>query len=201
MSGATRRFFLKVIRDSLHVIEGAGADHLVIGGLATKALLDQPLIEDEDIDVLIRSEDAERLLTRFEAAGYATYRRDESWIYKAARPDVTVDLIFRAGEVIELDDEHLARSTRASLDGVEFPVPAPEDLVVMKAIFDATTRPGRWYGALDVLRKLPIDWIYLAERGAAHAPNRILSLMLYAADDGIAVPEDAISRLSPVATS
>lgn len=201
MGGATRDFYLQVLEDAIDLLEQAGADHLVIGGLATRGLLDMPLNLAEDIDVLVRPEDADALLDRFAAQRYATHRQDERWIYKAAKPDVTVDLIFRAGEVILLDQLHLARSTTIMMDGVTLPVPAPEDLIVMKAVFDADDRQGRWYGAISLLQNLPIDWIYLAERGATYAPRRILSLLLYTMDLGIRVPDEAISRLAPLAIS
>ena len=199
MGGATRDFYLEVLEDGIDLLERASADHLVIGGLATRGLLDMPLNVAEDIDVLVRPEDVDGLLDRFSAEGYATHRQDERWIYKAAKPDVTVDLIFRAGEVILLDGLHLARSTTIEMAGVTLPVPAPEDLIVMKAVFDADDRQGRWYGAISLLQHLPIDWIYLAERGATYAPRRVLSLLLYATDLGIRVPDEAISRLAPLA--
>jgi hypothetical protein len=199
VGGATRDFYLGVLEEGIEILDEAGTDHLVIGGLATRGLLDMPLNLAEDIDVLVRPEDADGLLDRFAAEGYATHRPDERWIYKAAKPDVTVDLIFRAGEVILLDELHLARSTTIKMDGVTLPVPAPEDLIVMKAVFDADDRQGRWYGAISLLRNLAIDWIYLAERGATYAPRRMLSLLLYATDLGIRVPDEAISRLAPLA--
>jgi Uncharacterised nucleotidyltransferase len=201
VGGATRDFYLAVLEDGIDLLDQAGADHLVIGGLATRGLLDEPLNLAEDIDVLVRPEDADGLLDRFAAEGYATHRRDERWIYKAAKPDVTVDLIFRAGEAILLDELHLARSTTVKMDGVTLPVPAPEDLIVMKAVFDADDRQGRWYGAISLLQDLSIDWIYLAERGATYAPRRVLSLLLYAMDLGIGVPDQAISRLAPLVIS
>ena len=201
MGGATRDFYLAVLEDGIDLLDQAGADHLVIGGLATRGLLDEPLNLAEDIDVLVRPEDADGLLDRFAAEGYATHRRDERWIYKAAKPDVTVDLIFRAGEAILLDELHLARSTTVKMDGVTLPVPAPEDLIVMKAVFDADDRQGRWYGAISLLQNLSIDWSYLAERGATYAPRRVLSLLLYAMDLGIRVPDQAISRLAPLVFS
>jgi hypothetical protein len=71
----------------------------------------------------------------------------------------------------------------------------------MKAVFDADNRQGRWYGAISLLRNLAIDWIYLAERGATYAPRRVLSLLLYATDLGIRIPDEAISRLAPLAIS
>jgi hypothetical protein len=199
VGGATRDFYLEVLRDAIGILDRAETDHLVIGGLATRGLLDMPLNLAEDIDVLVRREDADALVDRFSVAGYATHRQDEGWIYKAAKPDVTVDLIFRAGEVIRLDDVHLARSRTIRMEGVTLPVPAPEDLIVMKAVFDADDRQGRWYGAISLLQHLPIDWAYLAERGAMFAPRRVLSLLLYSVDLGIPVPDEALSRLVPVA--
>jgi hypothetical protein len=199
MGGATHAYYVEVLQDAINILDDVGADHLVIGGLATRGLLDMPLNPEEDIDVLIRPEDSHGLLDRFSSERYATHRRDEGWIYKAAKPDVTIDLIFRAGEVIRLDDQHLVRSTTIRMAGVALPVPAPEDLIVMKAVFDADDRQGRWYGAISVLRHHAIDWIYLAERGATYAPRRVLSLLLYAVDLGVTVPAEAISILAPVA--
>jgi Uncharacterised nucleotidyltransferase len=188
-----------VLREALRILDAAEAPHIVIGGVATRAVLGMPLSVAEDIDLLIRAEDAERLLGAFERAGYATHRHDERWIYKAARPDVTADLIFRAGERIELDEQHLARSRTTILEEIPLRVPAAEDLVVMKAVFDAEDRQGKWYGALTILRRSEIDWDYLVERGSLHAPTRLLSLLLYALDAGIVVPPPTLEHLASVA--
>lgn len=196
MGGATRQFYVEVLEEALGIIDAAGAEYLVIGSVATRGLLGRPLSEAEDVDVLVGMEDAERLLDVFTQAGYATHRRDEKWIYKVGRPDVTIDLIFLAGERIRLDPEHLSRSTATERDGISLPVPAPEDLAIMKAVFDAEDRQGRWYEALSILRRFPIDWDYLARRGLQHAPRRVLSLLLYASDEGIAVPDEALSALA-----
>jgi hypothetical protein len=195
MGAATREFYIEVLNDALRIIDDADADHLVIGSIATKCLLSQSLDPTEDLDVLVRPKDTERLLDAFSKNGYATHRRDPRWIYKAGRPDVTIDLIFRAGESIELDEQHLARGTTKEIDGLSLPVPAPEDLAIMKAVFDRDDRPGRWYEAIALLRGLPIDWDYLTQRGRDVAPRKVLSLLLYAADAGIPVPDEAFSRL------
>jgi hypothetical protein len=200
MGAATPEFYREVFQETLAIIGAAGADSLLIGGLATRALLDMPLDEKEDIDALIRLQDAEKLLDAFANEGYATYRRDPRWIFKAARPDVTVDLIFRAGEKIEMDEEHLAHSVTTDLEGVSVRVPGPEDLIIMKAVFDGPDRPNRWYDALKLMQHLPVDWDYLARRGTAFAPRRVLSLLLYATDAGVDVPGPAVSGLVPAAT-
>jgi hypothetical protein len=195
MGAATLEFYVEVLNDALGLLSDAGADHLVIGSVATKCLLSQPLDPAEDMDVLIRHRDADKLLDVFSRRGYATHRRDPRWIYKAARPDVTIDLIFRAGESIELDEQHLARATTRETEGIPLPVPAPEDLLIMKAVFDRYDRPGRWYDAISLMRHLPMDWEYLAQRGRELAPRRVLSLLPYAADSRISIPEMALSRL------
>ena len=185
-----------MLTEALDILDADGADHLVIGGLATRALLSEPMDVSDDVDVFIRAGDAEPLLDRFSRDGFAVYRRDRRWLYKVAKPDVTIDLIFRAGERIELDDEHLGRSSIVDLEGIAVPVPAAEDLAVMKAVFDGEDRQGRWYGAIRLLKDLPIDWDYLAARGEMHAPRRVLSLLLYAADEGIPAPDWVLARLS-----
>ena len=196
MGGATRDFYVEVVSHALGLLEASGAGHLVIGGVATRALLGDSLDTDEDVDVLVAEGEADALLSRFADEGYATHRPPEGWLYKAARPDVTIDLIFRAGEKIRLDDEHLARARSARLDELEMPVPAPEDLAVMKAVFDQEDRPGRWYGALQVLRDCEIDWDYVARRGRAYAPKKILALLLYASDAGLDVPSATLEALA-----
>jgi hypothetical protein len=195
VGGATRAFYLEVLGEALDIIGDAGADHLVMGGVAERIHFGRPLSPTEDVDVLVRPGDAEPLLDRFADRGYTTHRRDDSWIFKAARPDVTIDLIFRAGETIELDDQHLARSRAAERDGTSLRIPAPEDLTVMKAVFDSPDRDGNWYTAVEILRRLPIDWDYLGERGTRHAPRRVLSLLLYVADLGVDVPAELVRRL------
>lgn len=200
MAGATAHFFHDVLSETLQVMDSAGAAYLVIGGVATTAYLGEPLDDEDDIDLLIRTDDAERLLEVFERAGYATHRRDEEWVYKVGKPDVTVDLIFRSAEHIELDEDHLSHSRTISHEDIDLRVPAPEDLVILKAAFDAEDRQGRWYSALKLIRSCSIDWDYLSRRGATLMPDRILSLLLYAKDEGIDVPEAALSELLPSVT-
>jgi predicted nucleotidyltransferase len=201
---ATREFFLSTLADTVARFEDQRVDYLLIGGLAMAAVLGLPCDTEEDIDVFVRPEDAERLLEVFAAAGYATHRRDEHWVYKVARPNVTVDLIFRAGERIVLDDDHLRRARPGAIDGIKMPVAGVEDLVVMKAIFDSPDRPGRWYQCLRLLQPADPDWGYLAERALQYAPARVLSLLLYATTAGLPVPSwvlrqlcDVVSREAP----
>ena len=53
MGGATREFHVEVLGEARRIIRDAGADHLVIGGVATRSLLAMPLSEAEDLDRVI----------------------------------------------------------------------------------------------------------------------------------------------------
>lgn len=199
MGHATREHFVQTLAATLAVLDDAGADYLLIGGLATAVVLQQAWDPAEDIDLLIRRDDADGLLARFADAGYATERHDPGWLYKAARPNVTVDLMFRAGERILLDDEHLARAVRAQFEGVPVRMPDPADLIVMKALFDSVTRPVNWHECVRLVRRGRFDWDYLLRRSCEHGPARMLSLLLYAATDGIEVPRRALTELGRAA--
>lgn len=200
MGDATRQQFVHTLRGSLDVLRDAGADHLLIGGLAAATHLDTSWDPGaEDIDLLIRTRDAVPLLDRFTGAGYAVERFDERWLYKVAQPNVTVDLMFRAAECIELDDEHLAHAVDAQIEGVPVRMICATDVVVIKAVFDAVDRRGNWYTCMLLLQRGGIDWDYLVQRSLAHGPARLLSLLLYAATAGIDVPRPAIAALGAAA--
>ncbi len=197
MGGATRGFYVEVVREALRILGESGRDHLVIGGVATRALFGESLDEEEDVDVLVREEDAGALLEAFAREGFATHRpHEEDWLYKAGRPDVTIDLIFREAEVIRLDDEHVARARDAKLEELELRVPAPEDLALMKAVFDAQDRRGRWYGAVEILQRFPTDWDYVVRRGREYAPKKVLAVLLYASEEGVDIPQSALKELA-----
>jgi predicted nucleotidyltransferase len=196
MGEATREQFVKTFRRTLQVLDDVGAESLLIGGLATEMYLEQDWDRAEDIDLLIRERAADALLTAFADAGFAVERYDQRWLFKVARPNVTVDLMFRAGEHIPLDDEHLSRAVDATFEGVPVRIPSVADLIVMKAIFDSVERPKNWHKCVHLIAHGSLDWDYFVERAHKHAPARMLSLLLYARTDGIDVPAAALSRLA-----
>ncbi len=201
MGEATREYFLSTLADTVARFEQHGVDYLLMGSLASADVLGRSWGTEEDIDVFLRREDAERLLEVFAAAGYATHRRDERWVYKVARPNVTVDLIFRAGERIRLDDDHLRHARMGSVDGIHVPMPGVEDLLVMKSIFDSPERQGHWYQCVALLQRPELDWDYLAERAVQYGPDRVLSLLLYATTTGVRVRPSVLCRLGEAADS
>jgi hypothetical protein len=197
MGAATREYFLATFRDVMQIIDDSGIDCLLIGSLATSSLLDDPWDPASDIDLFVHQEGAEAVLPRFVAAGYATHWRDPSWIVKVARPNVTVDLLFRAGDQqVALDEEHLERAVRTTFEDVPVSVACREDLAVIKALYDDSERNGQWYEALRLLEADGVDWEYVAARGLAYTSPRVASLLFYLVSLGVPVDSAALAAVT-----
>lgn len=195
MGDATEKYFLAVLEETLTILADNDVEHLVIGSIANTAHLQNGWKPGSDIDFLVTERDAERCITVFPSYGYSTHVRDPYWIFKAAKPNVTIDLIFRASNRVELDDEMLAASTTRPFERFELRVPAVEDMALMFILLDSDERQGYWYDAMDYLR-LVDDWDYLVHRAKRYGPRKMLSALLYAGESHIAVPESAIAALT-----
>jgi predicted nucleotidyltransferase len=188
--------YAAVLREATAALEAAGVPHVVFGSIATRAAArPAPFPSDEDIDLFVRPSDLSAALRALEQAGFVTTEHDPAWIHKAMRGGVTVDLIFRAGRHNYLDDEMLARAVSADAFGVPVKLMPPEDLAIIKAVLHEEDRTGDWFDALSILERDDLDWDYLVRRARGHAAQRVLSLLLYAASNGVHVPEDAILEL------
>jgi predicted nucleotidyltransferase len=185
---------LEVLGEAVKAIEDAGIPYVFIGGLASVLL--GPPSSTNDIDFFVRPEDAEKVLKVLEDHGFATKVHDASWLMKALKDSVLVDVIFRSTGDIFLDDEMLARATVGEFKRQRLRIVSPEDLMVMKAL--AHQRDTHyWYDALDLLAHSEMDWDYVLRR-ARHGPRRILSLLAYAQSEDLAVPNSAIQKLVEV---
>ena len=192
--------YASVLREAHEALTAAGIPHVVFGSLATRALgRPRQILLEEDVDLFIRPPDAPAALQALERAGFVTNERDASWIHTAKRRGVTVDLIFKAAGRMYFDDEMAERAVRTSVLGVEIPLIPREDLVVMKALLHDEGRAFDWFDAVALLRSPDVDWDYLVRRALANGAARILSLLLFAADDGVEVPDSAIEQLREAA--
>jgi len=185
-----------VLREATSSLELAGIRHVVFGSLATVTLgRPRPLGAEEDIDLLIRPPDAARAAEVLTSAGYVVEETDPSWIRKAKRLGVTVDLIHRAGGEVHLDPEMLERAPSTPVLGVPTRLMPPEDLAVIKAVLHDETRPGDWFDALALAARPGLDWDYLLRRARGHGAQRVLSLLLYARTEGTEVPARVLAEL------
>lgn len=82
-----------------------------------------------DLDLMVKPEDAERALEALTEAGMRPERPPEEWLLKAWHGDVLVDLIFRPSG-LQITDEVLARADHIPIMAVGTPVMALEDALV-----------------------------------------------------------------------
>jgi predicted nucleotidyltransferase len=182
--------------DAVEALRAAEVPYLLIGGLSASAFA-RPRITD-DIDVFVRPDMARKVLQTLDAAGFDTEETDDRWLFKAFKRGVLVDVIFRSSGDVYVDDEMLERADLQEHWGVTAPLISPEDLLVIKAV--ATTEHGshHWYDALAVIARCPLDWAYLMRRARQAGPRRVLSLLLYAESNDLAVPAEVIEALFEV---
>jgi predicted nucleotidyltransferase len=164
----------------------------VLGGVASAAY-GRPRWT-KDIDVFCRADDANRVLDILERHEFDVELTNPTWIYKAWRHGVLVDVIFKVKSEVYFDNAMLERIRRVEFEGVEVPILAPEDIVVTKAIAGDEESPWHWYDALGIIAVNELDWDYLLER-ARKSPNRVISLLHYAISIDIPVSMSALRRL------
>ncbi len=182
-----------VLADAVAALDADGVPYLVMGGLITAAVA-RPRTTD-DIDLFVRPEHADRVLDVLAGAGFEVAHHDPMWLYKAWKDGVLVDVIFRSSGEIYLDDEMEARAVTTECRGSTVRALAAEDLLVIKAVVAAEHSPHHWYDALAIIARSPIDWPYLVERARQAGPRRVLSLLLYAESNDLAVPTEAVEQL------
>ena len=184
--------FRSVLADVVEAVEGEDVPYLAIGGLAS-ATYGRPR-PTKDIDVFVKPEDAERCVKALESAGFTTEDPPEDWLLKAYKDDVLVDVIFRIHNSIYLDDDMIARARRYDVKGTTIAVVPAEDFILMQAVTHSEDTPHYWYNALTVIASAEIDWDYVVRR-SSHGPRRVLSLLLYAQSNDLAVPAQVIRRI------
>lgn len=192
-TGAEDGAFGEVLAEVTALLERADLDYVVFGGIA--AVVHGRPRSTEDIDLLVRPEDAKGVLGLLADAGFETAVKDERWIYKAWKRGVLVDVIFRVKREIYLDQEMVDRSRLAEYGGAKVRLLSPEDGIVVEALSHDDERPQHWYNALSVLSEaVELDWDYLRRR-ARLGPRRLLSLLVYAQSNDLPVPTHVIREM------
>lgn len=185
--------FVATLRDAVAAVEETGTPYLLMGGIGSAAL-GRPRFT-HDIDLFVTPDAAGPALEGLASAGFETEETDERWLYKAFKRDVMVDVIFRSAGDIYLDDEMLAHASVIDVLGITARVIAPEDLLVIKAVVADEHLPRHWYDALGIVARCDLDWDYLLWRALQHGTRRVLSLLLYAQSNDVAVPMAPLQKL------
>jgi predicted nucleotidyltransferase len=184
--------FNRVLGQCVEALEESGIRYGFIGGVASWGL-GRPR-STHDIDIFVMPEDAEPVLRALAKKGFSTEKTDPSWLYKAWKENVLVDVIFKSKGDIYLDSEMYQRLTTAEFHGRKLRLVAPEDLLIIKATAHSELTPGHWHDAIALLTHAQIDWKYLLSR-ARRAPRRTLSLLIYAQSVDVFVPNSVIQEL------
>jgi predicted nucleotidyltransferase len=177
---------------AIAIIEEKNIPYALFGGMAGKEL-GRPRMT-HDIDIFIRPDDADTILELLKSKGFETEKRDPLWLYKAWKDEVLVDLIFRSCGDIYFEEEVRSHVRRIPYEGKYINTIGPEDFIVIKCAAHREDNPHHWYDALSVLKQGKIDWDYLIKR-ARYCPRRVLSLLIYAESNDIAIPFESIHKL------
>lgn len=186
------RRFDGALFSALDALEEAQVSYAVIGGIAVTGL-GRPR-STQDIDVFVRPEDAEAVLDLLSRHGFKTEQTYPTWLFKAFKDDVLVDIIFRSEGGFYFDDEMRERAVKINYHGRQVRIVSPEDFILIKCAVHSEEVPHHWHDALSVLSHSKVDWNYLLHR-SRKAARRLLALLIYAQSDDIWVPNHIIQQL------
>ena len=158
---------LATMRRAVAILRDGGIPFLIGGSLAAWARGGPDVTND--LDIMVRPEDAERALALLVEAGMTPERPPEEWLLKAWDGDVLVDLIFCTVEG-EVTDENIARGEELVVTSMTMNVMRLEDMFALRL---QTLDEHRldYAGLLKMARALreQVDWDAVRER-VAHTP-------------------------------
>jgi predicted nucleotidyltransferase len=186
------RRFDSTLFSAIEALEEGQVHYVIIGGVAASGL-GRPR-PTQDIDIFVRPEDAEAVLDVLKSHGFRVEKTDPSWLFKAFKDDVLVDVIFRSQGGIYFDDEMRDRAVKVNYHHRQIRLVSPEDFIIIKCAVHSEEGPHHWHDALSVLSHAKIDWDYLLHR-SRKAPRRLLALLIYAQSNDIWIPNQMIQKL------
>jgi hypothetical protein len=144
------------------LLRDAGVPFMLGGGLAAWARGGPPT--EHDVDLFVRSEDAEAALSALEAGGLRSERPPEGWLLKAWDGDILVDLIFdpSGGPIVQ---EHFDRAEQLEVMAQPLLVASLDDVMATKLLSISEQEPD-FQGVLELARSLreQIGWETVRER-------------------------------------
>lgn len=189
----SRDSFWNVFDLATVVMRETGLRFLTIGGIPS-AHYGYPRWSHtgEDIDLVIRRDDAGRALKSLIEAGFEDEGFKPDWMFKASMDGVSIDLIYRVGKTIALDDEMENRKRTEEFEGRSIEMVGPEDLLLMLSASYQEDSPVRLKNMLGILSRTELDWDYLLWRTKDYGRLRFLSFLIYAESKDILLPRSAL---------
>lgn len=170
----------EVFGEACRILEDAGIPHVMGGGVAVRAYgRTRPL---KDADIFLRKESVFRAMDALTARGsFHTRDTDATWLYKAIKADVLVDIIVRTTGNIHCTEQTFKRARRVELYGHSFLMMGPEDLLFRKILSHREGRPDLFDAFSMLEQPIPdFDWDYFLQMCLGNDVRRILGFMLWA---------------------
>ena len=136
----------------------------IIGGVAASVLGRPRLTQDIDVLVILERQEWSSFLAAGQAFGFAP-RIDEALDFAEASrvllvshepSGIPIDIVLGS---LSLEDEIVRGARKVEIAGVSVPLPAPESIVVMKAIARRARDIADIEGILEVHDRIDLDWI------------------------------------------
>lgn len=166
MSEAALESLLDTLKLAAAALESERVPYLLGGGLGAWARGGPP--SSNDIDLMVKREDAERALAALGSAGMRTERPPERWLFKAWDGPVLIDLIFEPAGM-RITDQVIERGEELNAAGKQVRVMALDDILLTK-LLALDEHNADYVDLLLIGRALreQIDWIALRQRTSSN---------------------------------
>ena len=181
------------LKRSIAALERQEVPYVLGGGLGCWARGGPP--SSNDIDLMLKPEDAERAQEALADAGMRPETPPEQWLRKAWDGDILIDLIFEPSGMT-IDDEVIARGEEMSVEAMQIRVMDLDDILTTK-LLALDEHSADYRDLILITRSLreQIDWEQLRERTAASPFARAFFTLA----DGLEI--SPLSTASPSASS
>jgi hypothetical protein len=169
------------LKRSIAALERQEIPYVLGGGLGCWARGGPP--SSNDIDLMLKPEDAERAQQALAEAGMRPETPPEQWLRKAYDGDILIDLIYEPSGMT-IDDEVIARGEEMSVMAMQIRVMDLDDILITKLL--ALDEHSADYGDLILITRSlreQIDWERL-RRETASSP---FAVAFFALADGLEI--------------
>lgn len=180
------------LKRAVAALEGQGVPYILGGGLGCWARGGPP--SSNDIDLMIKREDAERAQEALAEAGMRPETPPEQWLRKAWDGDILIDLIYEPSGM-QIDDEVIARGDELSVMAMHIRVMDLNDILITKLM--ALDEHSVDYGDLILITRSlreQIDWGRLREETSSSP----FAVAFFALADGLEISRAADQAPTPV---
>jgi len=172
---------IESLKRAVAALDERDVPYLLGGGLGCWARGGPP--SSNDIDLMIKREDAERAQEALAEVGMRPETPPEQWLLKAWDGEILVDLIFEPSGM-RIDDEVLARGDELSVMAMRTQVMDLDDILITKLM--ALDEHSADYGDLILITRSlreQIDWARLREETASSP----FAVAFFALADGLGI--------------